>query len=92
MTNRKHNKTENSHILGLFELGLQPRNHGEKSRNHDLKFILSCIHVTGTFTADFELTIKILKIGTPEIITIIVVQLEQLDFTLQYCVQKMQTE
>ena len=36
--------------------------------------------------------VKILKIGTPEIITIIVVQLEQLDFTLQYCVQKMQTE
>ena len=34
----------------------------------------------------------ILKIGTPEIITIIVLQLEQLDFTVQYCVQKMQTE
>ena len=31
-------------------------------------------------------TVKILKIGTPEIITIIVLQLEQLDFTLQYCV------
>ena len=37
-------------------------------------------------------TIKILKIGTPEIITIIVLHLEQLDFTVQYCVQKMQTE
>ena len=37
-------------------------------------------------------TIKILKIGTPEIITVIVLQLEQLDFTVQYCVQKMQTE
>ena len=37
-------------------------------------------------------TLKILKIGTPEIITIIVLQLEQLDFTVQYCVQKMQTE
>ena len=36
-------------------------------------------------------TVKILKIGTPEIITIIVLQLEQLDFTVQYCVQKMQT-
>ena len=36
--------------------------------------------------------VKILKIGTPEIITIIVLQLEQLDFTAQYCVQKMQTE
>ena len=32
-------------------------------------------------------TVKILKIGTPEIITIIVLQLEQLDFTVQ-----MQTE
>ena len=32
------------------------------------------------------ITVKILKIGTPEIITIIVLQLEQLDFTLQYCV------
>ena len=39
-----------------------------------------------------KLTVKILKIGTPEIITIIVLQLEQLDFTVQYCVQKMQTE
>ena len=38
------------------------------------------------------LTVKILKIGTPEIITIIVLQLEQLDFTVHYCVQKMQTE
>ena len=37
-------------------------------------------------------TVKILKIGTPEIITIIVLQLEQLDFTVHYCVQKMQTE
>ena len=37
-------------------------------------------------------TVKILKIGTPEIITIIVLPLEQLDFTMQYCVQKMQTE
>ena len=37
-------------------------------------------------------TVKILKIGTPEIITKIVLQLEQLDFTVQYCVQKMQTE
>ena len=40
----------------------------------------------------FAFTVKILKIGTPEIITIIVLQLEQLDFTVQYCVQKMQTE
>ena len=38
------------------------------------------------------ITVKILKIGTPEIITIIVLQMEQLDFTVQYCVQKMQTE
>ena len=37
-------------------------------------------------------TVKILKIGTPGIITIVVLQLEQLDFTVQYCVQKMQTE
>ena len=37
-------------------------------------------------------TVKILKIGTPEIITIIVLQLERLDFTVQYCVQKMQTK
>ena len=37
-------------------------------------------------------TVKILKIGTPKIITVIVLQMEQLDFTVQYCVQKMQTE
>ena len=44
-------------------------------------------------TSDFMVhTVKILKIGTPEIITIIVLQLEQLDFTVQYCVQKMQIE
>ena len=42
--------------------------------------------------ADSLCTVKILKIGTPEIITIIVLLLEQLDFTVQYCVQKMQTE
>ena len=47
-----------------------------------------------TFTENYLvlITVKILKIGTPEIITIIVLQLEQLDFTVQYCVQKMQTE
>ena len=28
-------------------------------------------------------TVKILKVGTPKIITIIVLQLEQLDFTVQ---------
>ena len=38
------------------------------------------------------ITVKILKIGTPDKITKIVLQLEQLDFTVQYCVQKMQTE
>ena len=41
---------------------------------------------------DYQYTVKILKIRTPEIITVIVLQLEQLDFTVQYCVQKMQTE
>ena len=39
-----------------------------------------------------DITVKILKIGTPEIITIIVLQLERLDFTVQYCVQKMHTK
>ena len=45
-----------------------------------------------TCTQYHRYTVKILKIGTPEIITIIVLQLEQLDFTVQYCLQKMQTE
>ena len=40
----------------------------------------------------FGSTVKTLNIGTPEIITIIVLQLEQLDFTEQYCDQEMQTE
>ena len=44
------------------------------------------------YYCNIDVTVKILKIGTPEIITIIVLQLEQLDFTVQYCVQKMQTE
>ena len=39
-----------------------------------------------------RITVKILKIGTPKIITVIVLQLEQLDFTVQYYAQKMQTE
>ena len=41
---------------------------------------------------DDRATVKILKIGTPEIITIIALQLKRLDFTMQYCVQKVQTE
>ena len=45
-----------------------------------------------SFFVTFRYTVKILKIGTPEIITIIILQFEQLDFTVQYCVQKMQTE
>ena len=39
-----------------------------------------------------DTTVKILKIGTLKIITRIVLQMEQLDFTVQYCIQKMQTE
>ena len=44
------------------------------------------------FSLVLQKNVKILKIGTPEIITIIVLQMEQLDFTVQFCVQKMQTE
>ena len=52
------------------------------------------IHINDTANTGFDSkhTVKILKIGTPKIITIIVLQLKQLDFTVQYCVQKMQTE
>ena len=51
-----------------------------------------CLICFGIFVEYLGLiTVKILKIGIPEIITIIVLQLEQLDFTVQYCVQKMQT-
>ena len=59
------------------------------TRNHHLKTVDS-----EKFSAAKPAcgTVKILRIGTPEIITIIVLQLEQLDFTVQYCVQKMQTE
>ena len=54
---------------------------------------LGCLTVNGFFfKGNNFVTVKILKIGTPEIITIIVLQMEQLDFTVQYCVQKMQTE
>ena len=38
------------------------------------------------------ITVKILKIGTPKIITVIVLQMKQLHITVQYCGQKMQTE
>ena len=55
-----------------------------------LDFIL--VHSYIALQQHHRFTVKILKIGTPEIITIIVLQLEQLDFTVQYCVQKMQTE
>ena len=46
----------------------------------------------GPYPPSLTYTVKILKIGTPEIITLIVLPLEQLDFTVQYCAQKMQTE
>ena len=55
-----------------------------------MKVVFMHFHVN--FLNSSQNTVKILKIGTPEIITIIVLQLEQLDFTVQYCVQKMQTE
>ena len=51
-----------------------------------------CSDLSISMLESLQHTVKILKIGTPEIITIIVLQLEQLDFTVQYCVQKMQTE
>ena len=55
---------------------------------------LICLRQKSEYTCKSAkiITVKILKIGTPEIITIIVLQLEQLDYTVQYCVQKMQTE
>ena len=39
-----------------------------------------------------EYMVNILKIGTPKIIIIIVLKLEQLGFTMQLCFQKMQIE
>ena len=63
--------------------------------NHKVNFVimLLLLYLPYQFlTVLISVTVKILKIGTPEIITIIVLQLEQLDFTVQYCVQKMQTE
>ena len=63
--------------------------YGKLSLNHPLFPFLSGAVIK---YISFISTVKILKIGTPEIITIIVLQLEQLDFTVQYCVQKMQTE
>ena len=61
------------------------------------KLSLLPLHIWGTVNVPSVpmfrvITVKNLKIGTPEIITITVLQLEQLDFTVQYCVQKMQTE
>ena len=55
-----------------------------------LSILCTYFHISGVCNKCF--TVKILKIGTPEIITIIVLQLEQLDFTVQHGVQKMQTE
>ena len=58
-----------------------------------IKLMDSCRNIINNWSSDVVgITVKILKIGTPEIITVIVLQLEQLDFTVQYCVQKMQTE
>ena len=58
----------------------------------DVKSLIHPSICSVLFVVHFRNTVKILKIGTPEIISIIVLQLEQLDFTEQYCVQKMQTE
>ena len=65
--------------------------HLEFQNDNHLKNIYSKLNLLSAARL-LLLTVKILKIGTPEIITIIVLQLEQLDFTVQYCVQKMQTE
>ena len=62
-----------------------------KSKDRDICSLPISFHVSNNSLWILS-TVKILKIGTPEIITIIVLQLEQLDFTVQYCVQKMQTE
>ena len=55
---------------------------------HDLPLMLLCksvIFITGitSFTKSKGIYLKILNIGTPEMITIIVLQMEQLDFTVQ---------
>ena len=61
-----------------------------------LKFVISG-NVGVTFINAYiwfftALTVKILKIGTSKIITVIVLQMEQLNFTVQKCVQKMQAD
>ena len=62
-----------------------------RSKDRDICSLSLSFHVSNNRLWILS-TVKILQIGTPEIITIIVLQLEQLDFTVQYCVQKMQTE
>ena len=46
------------------------------------KAISSCFESKLLLSVVWLITVKILKIGTPEIITVIVLQLEQLDFTV----------
>ena len=69
---------------------LPQQNNNSNNNNNNLS-MLSPLFVLVDLEPN-DVTVKILKIGTPEIITIIVLQLEQLDFTVQYCVQEMQTE
>ena len=45
-----------------------------------------------TKSSESQITVKILKIGIPKIITVIVLQMEQLNFKVQNCFQKMQAE
>ena len=40
------------------------------------------------FTAEFQITVKILKFGTPQTIAIIVLKIEKFDVTLHKCIQK----
>ena len=83
---KKKFKKMGIHKIALFGYSAQKFDQSDVGLQYLLKPIC---HNTSDFMVH---TVKILKIGTPEIITIIVLQLEQLDFTVQYCVQKMQTE
>ena len=50
------------------------------------------LHVINPQNHLYLYNVKILKIWTPEKLAVIIQKFEQLDFTIELCVQKIQTE
>ena len=58
--------------------------------NNSLNFKISNFSMCPNFS-EFYSTVKVLKIWTPEKVAVITLKFEQGGFTIEYCIQRMQT-